>query len=84
MVGRLDHKIILYDRSLVENPPFFSPENLVTWKVEPAAENISLCIVKELYLHLPETILLSCLKLFETKDSFAEWTNSNVFTARSQ
>ena len=84
IVERLDHKIVLSNRFLVENPSFFSPENLVTWQVEPTAENILLYIVKELCPHLPETILLSCLKLFETKDSYAQWTNSNVFTARSQ
>ena len=84
VIERLDHKVVLSHRFLLENPSFFSPQNLFTWQVEPTAENILLYIVKELSARLPKAVSLSHLKLFETKDSYAEWTNSSVFKRRSQ
>ena len=41
--------------------------------IEPTAENLLLYIKKILTSSLPTCVELSCLKLYETKDSYAEW-----------
>ncbi len=74
VIDKLDHKVVLSHRFLLKNPSFFTPENLFTWKVEPTAENLLVYIARELESHLPPGASLSRLKLFETKDSYAEWT----------
>lgn len=81
VIDKLDHKVVLSHQYLLQNPSFFTPENLVTWKVEPTAENLLVYISKQITRHLPTGTVLARLKLFETKDSYAEWTNSNIFKA---
>ena len=84
VIDQLDHKVVLSHQFLLQNPSFFSPDNLFTWKVEPTAENILVYIVKTLRNRMPAGTVLSRLKLFETKDSYAEWTNSNIFKPWTQ
>jgi 6-pyruvoyltetrahydropterin/6-carboxytetrahydropterin synthase len=76
VIDRFDHRILLSEAYLNEHPKLTSLENLELWKVEPTAENILLQVKTTLQKLLPATVLLSCLKLYETADSYAEWTLS--------
>jgi 6-pyruvoyltetrahydropterin/6-carboxytetrahydropterin synthase len=73
IVDYFDHKLILSDRFLAKNPSFSTQENLVTWNMEPTAENILVYIKKLLHEKFPAEFKLDRIKLFETKDSYAEW-----------
>ena len=75
-----DHKIILFRDFLRKNPSLSSQENLVTWEVEPSAENMLLHIKQMLCKKLPSDLKLVHLKLHETKDSYAEWINDDTFS----
>ncbi|MBK8735764.1 MAG: 6-carboxytetrahydropterin synthase [Saprospiraceae bacterium] len=48
-------------------------ENLVNLEAEPTAENLIIFIRNLIKEHLPEHIRLTHPKLYETKDSYAEW-----------
>lgn len=69
----LDHKLILSEAFLENTKISPVPENLILWKVEPSAENLLHFIQQKVNASLPSSITLSKLKLFETKDSYAEW-----------
>jgi 6-pyruvoyltetrahydropterin/6-carboxytetrahydropterin synthase len=73
VIEPLDHKLLLSGNFLSKTPTLVSHQNLVTWPVEPTAENILLFIKKALHDKLPAGVILSNLKLYETKDSYAEW-----------
>lgn len=73
VIGSFDHKLVLSNSYLVKNPMLVSLENLVIWSEEPTAENILIYILRTLEAVLPEKVVLSRLKLYETKDSYAEW-----------
>lgn len=72
VIQQFDHKLIL-SRSFLENHPAVAKtENLVIWEAEPSAENMLIYIKKTLCNSLPAGIRLVHLKLYETKDSYAE------------
>lgn len=79
IVNLLDHKLILSKAFLLEFPLHSQQENLITWPVEPTAENMLLFIKKVLTETLQTNITLSRLKLYETKDSYVEWINDDNF-----
>lgn len=79
VIKLLDHKLLLSQSFLLQNPSFSAQENIVSWPVEPTAENILLFIKKILTETLSTQIKLSQLKLYETKDSYAEWINDDTF-----
>ena len=79
VIDVLDHKVLLSEDFLKSNPHFLQQENLITWKAEPTAENILLFIKQALSKVFPASVTLSHLKLFETKDSYAEWIPGNTF-----
>lgn len=79
VIDKIDHKLVLSQEYLQEHPSFLLHENIVTWPAEPTAENMLLFIQQTLAAKLPGKIKLARLKLFETKDSYAEWTNRNIF-----
>jgi len=70
-----DHKIILSKAYLEKNKQLSGQPNLIVWSAEPTAENILLFISKLLREKLPQPILLRCMKLYETKNSYAEWAS---------
>ncbi|MBS1750697.1 MAG: 6-carboxytetrahydropterin synthase [Bacteroidetes bacterium] len=72
IIKTLDHKLILSSAFLKNNPAFSSPENLLVWEAEPSAENMLIYIKKKLSEHLPNEVILVYLKLYETKNSYAE------------
>lgn len=76
VVDLLDHKLILSNDYLENNPELKDLENLIKWDFEPSAENILLFIRATLFSHLPKEIKLRKLLLFETKSSFVEWNEN--------
>jgi 6-pyruvoyltetrahydropterin/6-carboxytetrahydropterin synthase len=78
IITTFDHKLLLSKAFLAENPEFSSQENLVTWEVEPTAENMLLYTKEILCKKFRDNVKLVHLKLFETKDSYAEWINDNT------
>ena len=79
IIDYLDHKMILSRDYLSQNPSFTLQENLLIWEVEPTAENMLIYIMKVLHKNLPGQLKLDHLKLYETKESYAEWINDNTF-----
>ena len=78
IIKTFDHKLILSGSYLGQNPAIKSQENLVAWEAEPTAENLLIYMAKILCNVLPEEVKLVRLRLYETKDSYAEWTNNNM------
>lgn len=73
VIQSFDHKLILSTDYLKAHKEIHLQENLVAWEAEPSAENI-LLVIRELLLDkLQDGVKLVKLKLYETKDSFAEW-----------
>ena len=70
-----DHTLLLSTDYLSDHPTLRNQENLLEWKMEPTAENLLLFMKQQLLENLPNGIRLIKLKLFETKDSYAEWSN---------
>jgi 6-pyruvoyltetrahydropterin/6-carboxytetrahydropterin synthase len=75
VIVNLDHKLLLSKQFISENKYTSQQENIKVWDIEPTAENLLLYIKKVLTASLPATVKLSHLKLYETKDSYAEWCN---------
>ena len=78
IIKTFDHKLVLSSSYLDINPAIKLHGNLVVWQVEPTAENLLIYIVKTLSVRFPDHIKLLQLKLYETKDSYAEWTNDEM------
>lgn len=76
VIKSLDHKLILSRDYLAQYPTLLSLENLVVWEAEPTAENLLIYIRRLLENSLPEGVKLAKLKIYETKDSYAEWLNN--------
>ena len=75
VIKLFEHKLVLSKSFLIQNPGLAAQENLVCWEAEPSAENLLIYIRKELEKVFPVNIKLCSLKLYETKDSYAEWKN---------
>jgi len=75
VIKRFDHKMVLSSAYRAKHPAIELHENLVKWEMEPTAENLLIYMAKMLSEQSPYHIQLVRLKLFETKDSYAEWTN---------
>jgi 6-pyruvoyltetrahydropterin/6-carboxytetrahydropterin synthase len=74
LIQKYDHGLVLSKSYLKANPNFSVAENLVVWDFEPSAENILLYFKNELDAVFPGEMRLVKLKLYETNNSFAEWT----------
>jgi 6-pyruvoyltetrahydropterin/6-carboxytetrahydropterin synthase len=73
VIQNFDHKLILSEAYITDHKVTTKEENLIIWKAEPTAENILLYIKQSLQKALPNHIQVDHLKLYETKDSYAEW-----------
>lgn len=73
IIEKSDHCLLVSKDYLAENPSIASQENLVIFEAEPTAENLLTYISRVLQKTLPAKTELVHLKLFETKDSYAEW-----------
>ncbi len=74
IVQKLDHRLILSEEYLGANPSLKNQENLEVWKMEPSAENILFFSKQEISHALPNGINLVKLRIYETADSYAEWS----------
>jgi 6-pyruvoyltetrahydropterin/6-carboxytetrahydropterin synthase len=63
---------VLSKQYLSAHSEFSKEENLIAWDVEPTAENILIYLKKQLATKFPGHIMIKRLRLYETKDSFAE------------
>jgi 6-pyruvoyltetrahydropterin/6-carboxytetrahydropterin synthase len=70
----LDHKLILSKIYLAESKNDFTKDELLVFEVEPTAENLLLFLKRKILPELPHDIQLKSLKLWETRDSYAEWS----------
>lgn len=77
VIRHLDHQLVLSEAYLLQNPEMRHKANLLTLEAEPTAENLLIFMQKNIRQELPAGIQLQRIKLFETKDSFAVWTNTN-------
>jgi 6-pyruvoyltetrahydropterin/6-carboxytetrahydropterin synthase len=78
IVETLDHKIVLSNAYLNAHPYLRALENLVIWDFEPTAENILLYIKEVVEKNLPAGMVPLYLKIYETKNSYAEWVADPV------
>lgn len=78
ILDKLDHKIFLSRIYVNRHPGIHNHENLVISHHEPTVENILIHIRDILEHKLPGGIVLAALKLYETKDSYAEWINGKI------
>jgi 6-pyruvoyltetrahydropterin/6-carboxytetrahydropterin synthase len=74
VVKLLDHKLLLSKAYLATNKKEFSLDELVVFDAEPTAENILIFARDQISNSLPDHIQLHSLKLWETRDSYAEWS----------
>ena len=73
VIEKMDHSLLLSQDFIAANPTVSSLKNLVIFEAEPTAENLLIQIRLILVKILPVNLKLIRLKLFETKDSYAEW-----------
>jgi 6-pyruvoyltetrahydropterin/6-carboxytetrahydropterin synthase len=73
-VKELDHKLILSKAYLATTKGQFSAEELVVFDHEPTAENLLIFLRNQIGSKLPNSFQLRSLKLWETRDSYAEWS----------
>lgn len=75
VISRLDHRLVLSEPFLSDQPEYCQAKNLLVFEAEPTAENLLVFISRQLIPHINANLLLYSLKLYETKDSFAFWQN---------
>jgi 6-pyruvoyltetrahydropterin/6-carboxytetrahydropterin synthase len=73
IIEKFDHSLLLSEAYMKEHPTNNIHDKLIIWEVEPSAENILLYMQEILNSRLPSDIKLLQIKLYETKDSYAEW-----------
>lgn len=72
VVQPFDHHLVL-SKEFIESHNFSNYENILGWDYEPSVENLILYIRQVLREKLPAHVRLARLRLFETRDSYAEW-----------
>ena len=78
IIQLFDHKLVLSRDYLAKIQDLHSQENLLIWEAEPTAENMLVFIQRILRENLPPAIRLAELKLYETKNSYATWINTDT------
>ncbi|MBS1920331.1 MAG: 6-carboxytetrahydropterin synthase [Bacteroidetes bacterium] len=79
IIHRLDHALVLSEQYVKKHPKNVGEgQNLLIWPYEPSAENILFFVQQELQNSFPGNYKLVSLKLWETSDSFAEWTCQDI------
>lgn len=73
IIDLLDHSLVLSEAFLLNHPELLKEDHVLAWKHEPTAENILYYLKEKLDTVFPDHIRLVQLKLYETKDSYAEW-----------
>jgi 6-pyruvoyltetrahydropterin/6-carboxytetrahydropterin synthase len=81
IIEPFDHKLVLSGRYLDQHPEMLTHENLFRFEYEPTAENMLLYFRQCLVAQMPKKIKLARLKLYETRNSYAEWINDQLATS---
>lgn len=76
IIDKLDHSLVLSGKYIEKNSPFPFMDNIFILDAEPTAENLLIFMKKNISAALPAGIKLAGLKLYETKDSYAEWSDN--------
>ena len=76
VLKNLDHRLLLSEDYLKSKKSISFHESLFALQAEPTAENLLICIRKQIENELPGEVKLVALKLYETNSSYAEWTNT--------
>jgi len=70
-----DHALILKDNE-ANHRDFDQIEGKIYWMLtEPTAERMVMWIADRLAIELPDPLQLTCIKLYETAGSYAQWDN---------
>lgn len=75
VIKKLDHKLLLSKEYLANTANQFQDQGVVVFEAEPTAENLLIFIRKEIQNLFPAQIKLVSLTLWETRDSYAEWSS---------
>ena len=75
VINIFDHQLVLSEKYIHSKDVNPDTENLYVFDTEPSAENLLVFIRNKLEMVFPPEIRLVCLKLYETKESYATWTN---------
>lgn len=78
VIRKFDHQLVLSKNYLNANKGIPS-DALLIFPCEPTAENMLIFIREELIKSLPGDIKLISLKLYESRDSYAEWISALSF-----
>lgn len=73
VINKLDHQLILSQNFLATND-IGKTKALLVFDDEPTAENLLVFIRNEINKFLPAPIKLISLRLWETRDAYAEWS----------
>ena len=76
IMDKFDHKLVLSKAYLSKIPAIRQQENLEILQTEPSVENLLLYSKEAIAEILPPGTYLRVLRLYETKDSYAEWSAS--------
>ena len=68
----LDHRLLVSQKYLDAHQLSFEPAEMTVLDVEPTAENLLSFIYEKLIPALPAQVKLDLLRLWETKDAYAE------------
>lgn len=75
VISALDHQLVL-SKAFAAATSTLPAKGLLFFENEPTAENLLIFIQKQISDKLPAGIRLASLKLWETRDSYAEWSAS--------
>lgn len=73
-IALLDHKVILSQAYLAESKNSFPGDELTVFEAEPTAENLLYFIRSRIEGNFPDGVRIASMKLWETRDSYAEWS----------
>lgn len=73
VINKLDHTLIL-SQAFITSMPVWPLKKLISFEYEPTAENLLIFIRNEITKSLPGHIQLTALRLWETRDSYVEWS----------
>lgn len=74
VIERFDHKLLLSNEYIKGTPVNIPADEFILFDAEPTVENLLFYIQSKIIKSLPEPIKLLSMKLYETRDSYAEWS----------
>lgn len=74
VIERFDHTLLLSNEYIKATPVNILADEFILFDAEPTVENLLFYIQSKIIKSLPEPIKLLSLKLYETRDSYAEWS----------